>query len=59
MNCARRRGGILRGRFEQWAKNPTCDANTLSAVHNVRLDKAAEAAGVSASFGHRHSRRQG
>lgn len=40
-----------RGRFEQWAKNPTCDANTLSAVHNVRLDKAAEAAGVSASFG--------
>ena len=34
-----------RGRFEQWAKNPTCEANTLSAVHNVRLDKAAEAAG--------------
>lgn len=40
-----------RGRFEQWAKNPTCDANTLSAVHNVRLDKAAEAAGIDASFG--------
>lgn len=40
-----------RGRFEQWAKNPTCDANTLSAVHNVRLDKAAEAAGFEASFG--------
>lgn len=40
-----------RGRFEQWAKNPTCDANTLSAVHNVRLDKAAEAAGLKASFG--------
>lgn len=40
-----------RGRFEQWAKNPTCDANTLSAVHNVRLDKAAEAAGLDASFG--------
>ena len=34
-----------RGRFEQWAKNPTCDANTLSAVHNVRLDKAAKAVG--------------
>jgi hypothetical protein len=40
-----------RGRFEQWAKNPTCDANTLSAVHNVRLDKAAKAAGIEASFG--------
>lgn len=40
-----------RARFEQWAKNPTCDANTLSAVHNVRLDKAAEAAGLKATFG--------
>src|SRR5881227_1204028 len=40
-----------RGRFEQWAKNPTCSANTLSAVHNVRLDKAAEALGLEASFG--------
>ena len=40
-----------RGRFEQWAKNPTCDANTLSAVHNVRLDLAAKAAGFSPSFG--------
>jgi hypothetical protein len=40
-----------RGRFEQWAKNPTCDANTLSAVHNIRLDKAAEEAGIDATFG--------
>lgn len=40
-----------RGRFEQWAKNPTCDANTLSAVHNIRLDKAAKAAGIDVSFG--------
>jgi hypothetical protein len=40
-----------RGRFEQWAKNPTCEANTLSAVHNIRLDKAAEAAGLEPSFG--------
>lgn len=40
-----------RARFEQWAKNPTCEANTLSAVHNVRLDKAAEAEGLKASFG--------
>jgi len=40
-----------RGRFEQWAKNPTCDANTLSAVHNIRLDMAAKAAGIKVSFG--------
>ena len=40
-----------RGRFEQWAKNPTCDANTLSAVHNVRLDKAAKAIGLEVGFG--------
>ena len=40
-----------RGRFEQWAKNPTCGANTLSAVHNVRLDKVAEALGLEPSFG--------
>lgn len=40
-----------RGRFEQWAKNPTCSANALSAVHNVRLDAAARAAGLTPSFG--------
>lgn len=40
-----------RGRFEQWAKNPTCGANTLSAVHNVRLDKVAETIGLEPSFG--------
>jgi hypothetical protein len=40
-----------RGRFEQWAKNPTCSANTLSAVHNVRLDAAARAVGLAPSFG--------
>jgi hypothetical protein len=40
-----------RGRFEQWAKNPTCHANTLSAVHNVRLDKAARQIGLEPSFG--------
>ena len=40
-----------RARFEQWAKNPKCEANTLSAVHNVRLDKAAEAVGIEPSFG--------
>ena len=40
-----------RTRFEQWAKNPTCEANTLSAVHNVRLDLAAKAEGLSPNFG--------
>ena len=40
-----------RGRFEQWAKNPTCDANALSAVHNVRMDKVAESSGIEATFG--------
>lgn len=40
-----------RARFEQWAKNPACDANTLSAVHNVRLDAAARKVGLSPSFG--------
>lgn len=40
-----------RGRFEQWAKNPTCDANTLSAVHNIRLDLVAKAEGLTPSFG--------
>jgi len=40
-----------RARFEQWAKNPTCAANTLSAVHNVRLDAAAKALDLKTSFG--------
>lgn len=40
-----------RGRFEQWAKNPTCEANTISAVHNVGLDKAAQSLGREVSFG--------
>jgi hypothetical protein len=40
-----------RVRFEQWAKNPQCEANTLSAVHNVKMAKVAEHAGVDPSFG--------
>lgn len=40
-----------RARFEQWAKNPTCNANTLSAVHNIRMDHAASTAGLEPSFG--------
>ena len=40
-----------RMRFEQWAKNPQCEANTLSAVHNVRMAKAARRAGLEPTFG--------
>lgn len=40
-----------RARFEQWAKNPTCEANTVSAVHNVRMDRAAKSVGLDPSFG--------
>jgi hypothetical protein len=40
-----------RMRFEQWARNPTCEANTISAVHNVRMSKAAESIDVPPTFG--------
>jgi len=40
-----------RRRFEQWAANPHCNANTLSAVHNVRMAKVAEHAGFRSTFG--------
>lgn len=40
-----------RMRFEQWARNPACEANTVSAVRNVRLADVAKAAGLPISFG--------
>lgn len=40
-----------RGRFEQWAKNPTCEANAISVVRNVRMVDVAKAEGLSPSFG--------
>jgi hypothetical protein len=40
-----------RRRFEQWAENPRCEANTISAVHNIKMVKVAERAGVAPSFG--------
>ena len=40
-----------RARFEQWAHNPACPANTISAVHNIRMADVAEALGVPPSFG--------
>lgn len=38
-------------RFEQWAKNPTCEANTISAVRNVRMSDVAVAEGITPTFG--------
>lgn len=40
-----------RMRFEQWAKNPVCEANTVSAVRNVRMSDVALAEGITPSFG--------
>lgn len=38
-------------RFEQWAKNPKCDANVLSAVHGVSMAHVAKAEGLNPSMG--------
>lgn len=40
-----------RRRFEQWADNPRCAANTISAVHNIKMAKVAERAGYEPTFG--------
>jgi hypothetical protein len=40
-----------RARFEQWAQNPACQANTVSAVHNIKMSDVARAEGVAPSFG--------
>jgi hypothetical protein len=40
-----------RMRLEQWAHNPTCEANTISAVRNVRMADVAKARGIPATFG--------
>jgi hypothetical protein len=40
-----------RRRFEQWASNPHCSANTTSAVHNVRMVDVAKRVGISPTFG--------
>jgi hypothetical protein len=40
-----------RARFEQWAKNPTCQANTVSAVHNIRMTDVAKHAALPTTFG--------
>ena len=40
-----------RRRFEQWARNPTCQANTLSAVHDVPIAEVAKADGTPPTMG--------
>ncbi len=40
-----------RRRFEQWARNPTCQANTFSAVHGVKMSDVAKADGVESTIG--------
>src|SRR4051812_48433832 len=40
-----------RMRFEQWARNPRCEANTLSAVHGVRMSDVARHESVPPSMG--------
>jgi hypothetical protein len=32
-------GGDTRRRFEQWVQNPTCEANTISAVHGIKMSE--------------------
>lgn len=40
-----------RRRFEQWAKNPLCEANTLSAVHGVPMPEVARREGLETRMG--------
>jgi hypothetical protein len=40
-----------RMRFEQWAQNPLCQANTVSAVYAVRMSEVAVAEGYRPTFG--------
>lgn len=38
-------------RFEQWARNPRCHANTLSAVHGISMAEVAESEGIKPTMG--------
>jgi hypothetical protein len=40
-----------RRRFEQWARNPQCQANVVSAVHNIPMADVAKSEGAKASMG--------
>ena len=39
-----------RARFEQWVNNPSCEANILSTVHDVGIEKAAKKLGFDSQF---------
>jgi hypothetical protein len=43
--------GRVRQRFEQWSANPRCEANVLSAVSNVRMDRVAQRQNLPPSMG--------
>lgn len=43
--------GDTRRRFEQWAQNPQCEANTLSAVHGIQMRHVAVREGGEATMG--------
>jgi hypothetical protein len=40
-----------RRRFEQWARNPQCHANVISAVHNIRMSDVAKFEGARKTMG--------
>lgn len=47
----RDRGYNSRGRFEQWARNPSCQANVLSAVVGIDMQKIAASSQIKSSIG--------
>jgi hypothetical protein len=40
-----------RARFEQWVKNPQCEANALSAILNVKMNEVAKSLGYNPEYG--------
>jgi len=48
-NAVRHRDTRLR--FEQWARNPACQANTLSAVHGIPMSQVAKREGTTPTMG--------
>ena len=40
-----------RRRFEQWARNPQCQANVISAVHNIKMADVAKLEGGRPTMG--------
>ena len=40
-----------RRRFEQWVQNPLCEANTVSAVHGIRMEDVVRSEGGKPTMG--------